>query len=117
MMRAETGVRAEATRYPAALGGELAGRGLTSDLVTSGCAPRLRLKPPGTCNDDIFDGTGALSDLFDDNVVAAQVGGEWMYLWPWAEPVGPADDPASAAESVLAALCMDIPECSHGAAS
>jgi len=102
----EVGIVARARQHLEALRVELTRCGLESELVTSGSWPRLRLRLPGT-----------LGDVFDDNVVAAEAGGEWMFFWPWIEPIGPAGDPAAAAESVLASVCMDAPGTSHGAPS
>jgi hypothetical protein len=102
----EIGIDARARQHLETLRAELSRRGLDSELVTSGFRTRLRLKIPGTFSDD-----------FDDNVVAAEAGGEWMFFWPWIEPIGPAGDPATAAESVLASVCMDAPGASHGAPS
>jgi len=81
-----------------ALRAELARRGLESELVTSGSWPRLRLKIPGT-----------FGDAFDDNVVAAESGGRWMFWWPGIELIGPAADPAGAAEIIADELGADMP--------
>lgn len=102
----EIGTAARARLHLETLRTELFRRGLDSELVTSGFRARLRLKLPGTFSDD-----------FDDNVVAAEAGGEWMFFWPWIEPIGLAGDPAAAAESVLASVCMNALGASHGAPS
>lgn len=95
-MADEIGATAEALRHLTVLRTELARHGLQSELVTSGYWPRLRLRLPGT-----------FSDAFDDNIVAAELGGVWMYFWPWAEPIGHTGDPVTAAGSVLVAVCLD----------
>jgi hypothetical protein len=96
-MRDETGASAEARRHLSLLRAELARQGLESELVTSGFWPRLRLRLPG-----------AFGDVWDDNVVAAELDGAWQFFWPWVEPIGRTDDPVAAAGSVLVAVCLDV---------
>lgn len=113
MTRDGISATAEALEHLTLLRTELARQGLESELVTTGARPRLRLRLPYTFSDVFND----FNDVFDDNVVAAEVSGEWMFVWPWAEPIAGAHDPAAAAESILVAVCLDVPGASKGAAS
>jgi hypothetical protein len=92
----EIGTAARARQHLEALRVELTRCGLESELVTSGSWPRLRLRLPGT-----------LGDVFDDNVVAAEEGGEWMFFWPWIQRIGTAADPAKAAQIILDELGVE----------
>lgn len=55
-----------------ALRDELAGRGVRCALEDRDVWPRLRIYCPSE---------GASAE-FDNNVVAAPLGGQWFYLWP-----------------------------------
>jgi len=83
-----------------ALGTELDRRGIGSDVVTSGCRPRLRLHLVPEC---LYPDAA-----FEDNVVAAPgADGCWLLWWPWAEQIAAADDPAKAAELIAGELDED----------
>src|SRR5487761_535156 len=62
--------------YLGKLGVELAARGVQCELITSGCAPRLRLEIPWL---------GGWDDAaFEDHVLASQSpDGQWRFWWPW----------------------------------
>ena len=72
----------------------LAGRGVRSVLHAQGIRPRL--------------GIEGIEDLpgcgFDNNVIAAALAGQWMFFWPWAEPIGPAGQLARTAAAVIESL-------------
>jgi hypothetical protein len=82
-----------ALRYLEALHGELHALGMTSEVVTSGSEPRLRLGRPYTrWNAD---------SCFEGHVLAARVShAGWCYWWPWVQVIGTADDPAKAAQVI-----------------
>ena len=77
-----------------ALHNELSGRGVRSVLDTGGIRPRLRIHCPGE----------QPSCAFDNNVIAAALADQWMFCWPWAEPIGLASQPAQAATAIIEAL-------------
>jgi len=81
-------------RYLLALHEELSGRGVRSILHTQGIRPRLRIY--GT---EDLPGCG-----FDNNVIAAALAGQWMFWWPWAEPIGPAGQLARTAAAIIESL-------------
>jgi hypothetical protein len=89
-----------AVRHLRALGAELAGRGIESDVVTSGFRPRLRLH---LVVEDLHPNAA-----FEDNVVAAPgADGCWLLWWPWVEQIADADDPVKAAEVICGPLRDD----------
>lgn len=81
--------------YLGSLAVELRARGVKCELVTTGCAPRLRLDIP-------WLGFGASEDsAFEDHVLAARDGdGQWRFWWPWIEPIGPVGDLAGVADYI-----------------
>jgi hypothetical protein len=81
-------------RYLLALHKELSGQGVRSVLHTHGIRPRLRIY--GT---EDLPGCG-----FDNNVIAAALAGQWMFWWPWAEPIGPASQLAHTAATIIEGL-------------
>jgi hypothetical protein len=85
-----------AAEYLGKLGEELRKRGVKCELVTTGCAPRLRLDIPWTPT------VGGLGDsTFEDNVLAERDPvGEWRFWWPWIESIGSADDLAGVADYI-----------------
>lgn len=96
-----------AVEYLAKLGVELSSRGITSELITTGCIPRLHL-------DNIpWDTREALANSeFEDNILAvADTDGTWRFWWPWVESIGLAEYPAGAAERIYqATLYMLTPD-------
>ena len=96
-----------AVEYLAKLGEELSSRGITSDLITTGCMPRLHL-------DNIpWDTREALANSeFEDNILAVtDTDGTWRFWWPWIESIGLAEYPACAAERIYqATLYMLTPD-------
>jgi hypothetical protein len=79
-----------AVRHLRVLGAELTGRGIESDVVTSGFRPRLRLH---LVVEDLYPDAA-----FEDNVVAAPgADGRWSLRWPWAAQIA---DPVKAAEVI-----------------
>jgi 4-amino-4-deoxy-L-arabinose transferase-like glycosyltransferase len=81
-------------RYLLALHNELSGQGVLSVLHTQGIRPRLRIY--GT---EDLPGCG-----FDSNVIAAALAGQWMFWWPWAEPIGPASQLTHTAAAIIGVL-------------
>lgn len=77
-----------------ALHNELFGRGVRSVLDTHGIRPRLRIH----CPDE------RPSCAFDNNVIAAALAGQWMFFWPWAEPIGPASQLTHIATAIIEVL-------------
>jgi hypothetical protein len=80
-----------------ALHNELSGRGVRSVLDTHGIRPRLRIH----CPDE------RPSCAFDNNVIAAALADQWMFCWPWAEPIGLASQPAQTATAIIEDLGLD----------
>jgi hypothetical protein len=80
-----------------ALHNELSGRGVRSVLHTHGIRPRLRIH----CPDE------RPSCAFDNNVIAAALADQWMFCWPWAEPIGLASQPAQTATAIIEDLGLD----------
>ncbi|PZG09675.1 hypothetical protein [Nonomuraea aridisoli] len=78
------------TYYLGKLAAELEQRGLTAALRPY--PPVLRISDP--------DGTIMLAETVDCVPLAEG----WFYRWSWGEPVGPADDPAHAAERIVHVL-------------
>ncbi len=74
-----------------ALHNELSGRGVQSALYTHGIRPRLRIYCPGELP----------GCAFDNNVIAAALADQWMFCWPWAEPIGLASEPAQTATTII----------------
>jgi transcriptional regulator with XRE-family HTH domain len=92
-----------AVGYLAKLSVELSGQGIISELISTGCMPRLHLE-------DIPWGTreALANSEFEDNILAVMdTDGTWQFWWPWIEPIGPADDPAGAAARIFQAI-LDI---------
>lgn len=78
---------------------ELSLRGLRSEVITTGCKPRLRINIPGA--------RGGFSDAeFEDNVVVAA----GRYMWPWVEEICAAADPANAAKIIITTFGLDVSE-------
>jgi hypothetical protein len=84
-------------RYLLALHKELSGQGVRSVLHTQGIRPRLRIY--GT---EDQPGCG-----FDNNVIAAALAGQWMFWWPWAEPIGPASQLTHTAATIIEGLGLN----------
>lgn len=79
-------------KYPGKLSVQLATRGAQCELITTGYAPRLRLKNPWLGGWD--------NAAFEDNVLAAQSqDGQWQFWRPWIQPIALADDAADVAEA------------------
>lgn len=94
-----------AEHYLEALHRELRALGVRSEIITSGTSPRLRLGSRYTSRNADAD--------FEDHLLAAYVAGTgWSYWWPWIQPIGPADDPAKAAEIIADELGVEVP--AHG---
>ena len=91
-------------RYLLALHKELSGQGVRSVLHTDGIRPRLRIY--GT---EDQPGCG-----FDNNVIAAALAGQWMFWWPWAEPIGPASQLAHATAAIIEGLGLTAQDPSPG---
>lgn len=85
-----------------ALHKELAHHGVRSVLYTHGIRPRLRIYCP-----DERPGCS-----FDNNVIAAALAGQWIFWWPWAEPIGPAAELARTAATIIDEL--DLRDEGHG---
>lgn len=85
-----------------ALHNELSGRGVRSVLYTHGIRPRLRIH----CPDE------QPSCAFDNNVIATALADQWMFCWPWAEPIGLASQPAQTATAII----EDLGLCAGGPA-
>lgn len=83
----------------AALRGELARRGVRSDLEQRGLWSRLRVHHP---SEDPAAG-------FDLNVIVASLAGQRCYCWPRAIPIGPVTQPAQAAGYITATLTQTAP--------
>jgi hypothetical protein len=80
-----------------ALRGELARRGVRSELDERGIWPRLRIYCPG-------ETPGA---DFDNNVVASPISDRWCYWWPSAMPIGPVTCLTQAAETIIDELGIE----------
>ena len=95
--------------YLGKLGVELAARGVPCELITSGCAPRLRLEIPWL---------GGWDDAaFEDHVLASQSpDGQWRFWWPWIQPIALADDAAGVADYLMDAIMSSPPEDGSGEA-
>lgn len=98
-----------AKEYLGRLKGELRKRGVKCELITTGCAPRLRLDIEWLARLSGFE-----DSAFEDHVLAAPDGeGQWRFWWPWIEPIGPVDDLASATDhifnSTIGTLTFDEP--------
>lgn len=83
----------------AALRGELARRGVDSDLEQAGLWSRLRVCHPA----------GDPAAGFDLNVIVASLAGRRCYCWPRAIPIGPVTRPAQAAGYITATLTQAAP--------
>jgi hypothetical protein len=83
-------------RYLGQLGNELIARGMQCELITTGCAPRLRLNLP-------WGSIGGFEDsAFEDHVLAARnADGQWWFWWPWVQPIAPVDDPTNVADYLI----------------
>ena len=91
------------TDYLSRLGTELHARGITSELIHSGIAPRLHLTLELV--------TGWKDAAFEDNILTAQdPAGHWHFWWPWLEPIAPATDPATAADRLTGIIMPDDPD-------
>jgi len=46
---------------------------------------------------------------FEGHLLAANAGSGWSYWWPWIQRIGPAGDPARAAEIIADELGIEVP--------
>jgi hypothetical protein len=77
------------------LRGELASRGVHSELQNGGGQLRLRVSSPGQSID---------ADEPTDAVIVARIGGEWWFCWPQLTPVMPVTTVPRAAEAIISEL-------------
>ena len=74
------------------LAAELAQRGLTAQVVTSGRRPHVKAANPDT--PQLTE--RVLRDRGGDNA--------WCYRWPWQQPIGPVGDLGTVADKIAAVL-------------
>ena len=80
----------------ALLHGELARRGLKSELDTRAVVPRLRVFGHGEPRDAVAE--------FQNSVVVCCFGQDRWFAWPWAEPIARVNEVAKAAGDIVDVL-------------
>jgi hypothetical protein len=75
---AKTEAPSEAKTHLEQLGTSLQVRGWKVSLTTTGDGPRLKVTNPA-------------APEMHETILCRRAGGDWMFFWPWAEPIGPVE--------------------------